>query len=68
MELDFSNDVIEKLLLKRALQEKHWLSILANVYESLFSKSRFKEKKSLFKDKNVSLIVKLAMKYFSKYN
>jgi len=50
MELDFSNDTIERLLLKKVLSEKSWLSILANVYDSLFSKSKYKEKKTLFRD------------------
>lgn len=33
MELDFSNDVIEKLLLKKALVDKNWLNILSKTYD-----------------------------------
>lgn len=33
MELDFSNDVIEKLLLKKALIDKNWLNILSKTYD-----------------------------------
>ena len=64
MDLDFPNEIIEKLLLKRALHEKHWLGILANVYDSLFGKAKFRDKKSLFKNRDVSLVVKLALKYY----
>lgn len=68
MDLDFPNETIEKLLLKRALHEKHWLGILANVYDSLFGKAKFRDKKSLFKNRDVSLVVKLALKYYQKYS
>ena len=71
MDLDFTNDTIEKMLLKKALSDKHWLSILSNVYDSLFGKiqnKEFREKKSLFKNKDFSLILRLAMKYFQKYD
>ena len=43
MDLDFTNDTIEKMLLKKALSDKHWLSILSNVYDSLFGKIQNKE-------------------------
>lgn len=71
MDLDFTNDTIEKMLLKKALSDKHWLSILSNVYDSLFGKiqnKEFREKKSLFKNRDFSLILRLAMKYFQKYD
>ena len=31
MELDFSTDIIEKLLLKHSLNDKKWLSILSSI-------------------------------------
>ena len=31
MELDFSTDLIEKLLLKQSLNDKKWLSILSSI-------------------------------------
>lgn len=68
MDLDFPNDVIEKLLLKRALCDKHWIGIVSNVYDCLFKNSRFKDKKSIFKNRDVSLIIKLSLVYFHKYN
>ena len=68
MELDFANETIEHLLLKKVLTEKNWLSILTSVYESLFGKSKNKDKKTLFKDRTIGLIAKLAMKYYQKYN
>jgi len=49
-ELDFSNDVIEKLLLRRVLSDKKWLTIISNVYDKLFAKAKFKDKKTLFSD------------------
>ena len=67
MELDFTNDTIEKMLAKKALADKHWLSILLNVSDSLFSKIKNTEvraKKSLFKSKDLSLVIRLAMRYF----
>lgn len=33
MELDFPNDVVEKLMLKRALTDKHWLGILSKTFD-----------------------------------
>ena len=64
MELDFSNETIERLLLKKVLAEKSWLSILTSVYESLYSKAKYRDKKTIFRDKSVSLVAKLAMKYY----
>lgn len=31
MELDFSTDIIEKLLLKQSLNDKKWLNILSSI-------------------------------------
>ena len=57
MDLDFSNDVIEKLLLKRALADKNWLNILQNVYD-----------KRWFKVEHVGLVLKLVLNYYKKYS
>jgi len=40
MELDFSIDVIEKLLLKKALNDKNWLNILSKVYDKRWFKDQ----------------------------
>ena len=57
MELDFTNDVVEKLLLKKALTDKNWLNILSSSYD-----------KRWFKVKEVGIVLKLALKYYEKYN
>ena len=49
MEMDFSSEMIEKLLLKRALNDKSWLNILTNIYD-----------KRWFKVKNLGTIMKLS--------
>src|SRR5574344_2019754 len=56
MELDFSNDVIEKLLLKKALSDKNWLSILSKTYD-----------KRWFKVKDLGVVLKLVLTYYNKY-
>lgn len=33
MDLDFSNDIVEKLLLKKTLADKKWLSIVSSVFD-----------------------------------
>ena len=57
MELDFTNDVVEKLLLKKALTDKNWLNILSSSYD-----------KRWFKVKEIGIVLKLALKYYEKYN
>ena len=57
MELDFTNDVVEKLLLKKALTDKNWLNILSRSYD-----------KRWFKVKEIGIVLKLALKYYEKYN
>lgn len=57
MDLDFPNEVIEKLLLKRALADKSWLNILQNIYD-----------KRWFKTENTGLVLKLVLNYYKKYN
>lgn len=56
MELDFSNDVIEKLLLKKALADRGWLNILLNTYD-----------KRWFKDLSVSVTLKNMILFYKKY-
>lgn len=57
MELDFSDDIIEKLLLKKALLDKNWLNILSNVYDSRW-----------FKVPNLGLVLKLVLGFYKKYS
>lgn len=57
MELDFSNDIIEKLLLKKVLTDKNWINILENLYD-----------KRWFKVENLSLVLKLVLNYYKKYS
>lgn len=65
MELDFSNDTIEKLLLKRLLSDKSWMAIVNNVHECLYGKA--KRSKSIFHDKCVAFVAKVATAYFAKH-
>ena len=57
MELDFSADVLEKMMLKKALSDKNWLNILENVFDRRW-----------FKNKYISVILNLVLKYYDKYN
>ena len=57
MEMDFSSEMIEKLLLKRALNDKSWLNILTNIYD-----------KRWFKVKNLGTIMKLVITFYNKYS
>lgn len=57
MDLDFSDEVIEKLLLKRALVDKSWVNTLAKIYD-----------KRWFKVQNLGLVVKLIINYYNKYS
>ena len=66
MELDFSRDVIEKFLLKRILNDKNWTNIISHIYEALFGSK--KKNKTIFQDENISIIVKLVLSYYEKYN
>ena len=56
-EQDFTNETIEKLLLKRSMLDKNWLNILSNVYD-----------KRWFKVEGVGLVLKLVLNYYKKYN
>lgn len=57
MELDFSNDVVEKLLFKKTLTDKKYLSIMSNVFD-----------KRWFQTENLSILYKLVLNYYDKYN
>ena len=57
MELDFSNDIVEKLLFKKVLSDKRYLNIISNVYDHRW-----------FKTPNLSMLFKLVLNYYSKYN
>lgn len=56
-EQDFTNETIEKLLLKRSMLDKNWLNILSNVYD-----------KRWFKVEGVGLVLKLVLNWYKKYN
>lgn len=57
MELDFSNDILEKLLLKKALVDKNWLNILSKIYD-----------KRWFKDNCIGPTLKNIIVFYDKYN
>ena len=57
MELDFTTDVIEKLLLKRALVDKNWLNTVSNIYDARW-----------FRTPQMGIIVSLAVKFYKKYS
>jgi FMN-dependent NADH-azoreductase len=56
MELDFSRDMIEMLLFKKASLDKAWMNILSNTFDERF-----------FKVPNLGLMTKLLVKYYNKY-
>lgn len=56
MELDFNDEMIEKLLLKKALVDRKWLNILTSVFDARW-----------FTVKNMSTILMLVVKYYGKY-
>ena len=57
MELDFSNDVIEKLLLKKALIDKNWLNILSKTYD-----------KRWFSISCIGITLKNILAFYNKYD
>jgi hypothetical protein len=57
MELDFSNDVIEKLLLKKALIDKNWLNILGKTYD-----------KRWFSIECIGITLKNILAFYNKYD
>lgn len=56
MELDFSRDMIEMMLFKKASLDKAWMNILSNTFDERF-----------FKVPNLGLMTKLLVKYYNKY-
>ena len=56
MDLDFNDEMIEKLLLKKALVDRKWLNILSSVFDDRW-----------FSTKNISTILKIVLKYYEKY-
>jgi replicative DNA helicase len=57
MELDFTTDVIEKLLLKRTLSDKNWLNTVSNIYDARW-----------FKTPQMDILVNLVIKFYKKYD
>lgn len=57
MELDFTNDVLEKLLFKKALVDKKWMNILSKTYD-----------KRWFKVPHIGMLLGVVLKYYDKYN
>lgn len=57
MELDFSSDMIERLLFKKSLVDKNWLNIVSNVYDHRW-----------FKNKNIGTLLNLVIRFYNKYN
>jgi len=57
MELDFTSDTVEKLLLKKILVDKNWLNIISNIYDARW-----------FKVPHMGVTVNLAVKFYKKYD
>lgn len=57
MDLDFSSDTLEKLLLKKTMTDKQWLSILSKTFD-----------KRWFNVENVGLLLKLIINFHQKYS
>lgn len=57
MVLDFTSDILEKLLFKKILVDNKWLNIVANVFD-----------KRWFKNDNIKILISLTLKYYEKYN
>lgn len=55
--MDFTHEVIEKLLVKKVLTEKKYMNILSNIFD-----------KRWFDVENYGVIMKLAITYFRKYD
>ena len=56
MELDFTSDIVEKLLFKRMLVDKNWMSIMSNIFDERW-----------FRTKYLSMLIKIILKYNQKY-
>lgn len=57
MEMDFSNEMIEKLLLKKALNDSKWMNIVSKVFDRRW-----------FKSNTVSVVLDMVIKFYGKYN
>lgn len=57
MELDFTSDIVEKLLFKRMLVDKNWMSIITNIFDERW-----------FRTKNLASLIKITLKYYQKYS
>lgn len=58
MEYDYTNEVIEKILLKRSLTDKKYMSKIVDIFD----------KRWFEKNTNIGIILELAIKYYKKYN
>lgn len=56
MELDFSRDDIEKMLVKKASLDKKWMNILVGTFDKRF-----------FKTPNLAMLVDLQVRFYEKY-
>ena len=56
MEIDFSREDIEKMLLKRATLDKKWMNILVGTFDKRF-----------FKTPGMAMVAEFLVKYYSKY-
>lgn len=56
MELDFTNETVEKLLFKKLLVDKGWLNIVSKTYDERW-----------FRTKHIGTLIKLVLKYYDKY-
>ena len=57
MEFDFSNDVIEKMLFKKACLDKKWMNIVSNTFDQRW-----------FSNQNLGKLLGLMIKYYNKYS
>lgn len=57
MELDFNDEMIEKLLLKKALSDRKWLNIMSSVFD-----------KRWFRVKGIGIFFDVLVRYYKKYN
>lgn len=56
MELDFTSDTVEKLLLKKVLSDRSWLDILSGLFD-----------KRWFRTKNMGATLGIILKFYQKY-
>lgn len=56
--LDFTNETIEKLLVKRCLTDKKYMTIISGIYDSRWIED----------NQEVSILMGISLKYFNKYH